>query len=106
MQDIPLPPHPPAFRRLCERAIALFQALLPADVHERARLVPQIRHALEDVQAEAERLDLRLPGFAAEQGLLVDASSALQSIDMDRGGPRVPHWVERAVADLRRVAGD
>ena len=104
MSEPPLPQHPAEFRRLCDEAVEAFRALLAVDGHERGRLIPGIRALLERVNREVEEMDLRAPGFAAEQGALVDAASALQSIDLDRGGPHVPRYVERAVADLRRVA--
>lgn len=105
MSDAPVPAHPPEFRALCREAASLFESLPSATQEERTRRLPEIRRLLERIHQQAEALDLRAPGFATEQGLLVDASSALQSIDIDRGGPRVPHWVERAVADLRRLEG-
>lgn len=105
MTEPTLPPHSAEFRRLCQQAIDRFQALAAADPGRRGALVPEIRALLERIDREIEESDLLSPGFAAEQGLLVDASSALQSIDLDRGGPRVARFVERAVADIRRVAG-
>lgn len=100
----PVPPHPPEFRALCQEAVSRFQALAAADAGERGRLVAELRALLERIDREVEEMDLRAPGFAAEQGWLVDASSALQSIALDRGGPHVARYAERAAADLRRVA--
>lgn len=34
----------------------------------------------------------------------MDAASALQAIGRDRGGPNVPRFVDRIVADLRHMA--
>jgi hypothetical protein len=51
-----------------------------------------------------KELDLRDPEFPREQGWLVDAASAFQSIEMDRGGRQVEKYVQRAVEDLRRVS--
>lgn len=98
------PIHPPEFVRLCEHAIALFTGLKDATARERAARIPEIRGVLAEIDRQVTELDLRSPGFAQEQGRLADASSALQSIDLDRGGPGVPRFVDRAVADLRRVA--
>ncbi|HEX2202831.1 MAG TPA: hypothetical protein VHG91_06025 [Longimicrobium sp.] len=105
MSDAPPLEHPAEIRRLCDEAIAGFEALAAADPGERGRLVPGLRALLERIDEAVEEADLLHPDFAREQGWLVDASSALQSIDLDRGGPHVPRFVERAVADLRRVAG-
>jgi hypothetical protein len=97
--------HPPQFRRLCTDAVEAFGALAAAAPFDRARLIPGLREMLARIDEQVDELDIREPGFAREQGLLVDASSALQSIDMDRGGPNVERYVERAIADIRRVAG-
>lgn len=97
--------HPPELHRLCQEAIDAFRALPAADLHERGAKIPAIRALLERIDQWVEETDLLDPAFAREQGWLVDASSALQSIDLDRGGPHVERYVERAAADLRRVAG-
>jgi hypothetical protein len=102
--DAPLQ-HPPAFRRLCDEAVEAFRALAAAEPFDRGRLIPGLRVMLTRIDEQVDELDIRDPGFAREQGLLVDASSALQSIDLDRGGPHVERYVERAIADIRRVAG-
>jgi hypothetical protein len=99
-------PHPPEFRALCEEAAEAFRALAAAEPMGRGARIPALRALLERVEERLEELDLRTPAFAREQGLVVDAAFALQSIDMDRGGPHVPRLAERAAADLRRVAGD
>lgn len=97
--------HPDEFRRLCTRAAEGFRALAVADAAERGRMIPELRALLARIDEQVDELDIALPGFAREQGLLVDASSALQSIDMDRGGPHVRRYVERAIADIERVSG-
>lgn len=103
--DAPVP-HPPEFRRLCDEAVERFHALAAAEGPiARGRLIPPLRELLMRIDEQIEELDIRDPGFAREQGLLVDASSALESIDLDRGGPHVERYVERAIADIRRVAG-
>lgn len=105
MSDEQAPSHPQEFRALCEQAIERFRALAAAPALERGALIPDLRALLQRIDAEMDELDLLQPRFAEEQGLLVNAASALQSIDLDRGGPHVARYVERAVADLRRVAG-
>ena len=97
-------PHPPEFVRLCEDAIAQLQALKDASPMERGTRLPAIRALLSEVSARMADLDLLRPGFADEQGTLTDAASALQAIDLDRGGPHVPRFVDRIVDDLRRIA--
>ena len=97
--------HPAAFVRLCEEAIAQLEALKSATAMERGTRLPAVRAVLSDIGAQLAELDLRQPGFADEQGTLTDAASALQAIDMDRGGPHVPRFVDRIVQDLRRIAG-
>lgn len=97
-------PHPPEFVRLCEQAIQALEGLKLATPMERGTRLPAIRELLAEISGRLADLDLRLPGFADEQGTLTDASSALQAIDMDRGGPHVPRFVDRIVADLRRIA--
>lgn len=107
MTEPALPSHPPEFRRLCGQAIERFRALAAAaGPLERGAMIPGLRALLAQIDEQVEEMDLRAPGFAREQGLLVDASSALQSIDLDRGGPHVERYAERAIADLRRVAGE
>ncbi len=96
--------HPPEFVRLCEDAIAQLEALRDAEPTERGTRLPAIRGLLAEVSARVADLDLLRPGFADEQGTLTDAASALQAIDLDRGGPHVPRFVDRIVQDLRRIA--
>ena len=96
--------HPAEFVRLCEDAIAQLEALKGASPMERGIRLPAIRALLADISARMADLDLLRPGFADEQGTLTDAASALQAIDMDRGGPHVPRFVDRIVQDLRRIA--
>jgi hypothetical protein len=105
MSDEPAAPHPPEFRRLCAEAVERFQALDAADAGERGRMVPALRDLLSRIDQQVDELDITLPGFAREQGWLIDASSALQSIDLDRGGPHVHRYVARAIADIERVSG-
>lgn len=96
--------HPATFVRLCEDAIARLEALKKASAMERGTRLPAIRTLLSDIGAQMAELDLLRPGFADEQGTLTDAASALQAIDLDRGGPHVPRFVDRIIQDLRRIA--
>lgn len=105
MSDEPRVQHPAEFRQLCAQAIERFRALAAADASARGQMIPELRALLARIDEQVDELDITLPGFAREQGLLVDASSALQSIDLDRGGPHVHRYVARAIADLERVAG-
>lgn len=103
--DDPTPaPHPAEFVRMCEEAIEQLEALKAGGVMERGAMLPAIRDQLSEISAQLAEMDLRTPGFADEQGTLTDAASALQAIDMDRGGPHVPRFVDRIVQDLRRIA--
>lgn len=98
--------HPAEFRRLCDDAIDRFRALAAAEPTERGRMIPDLRQRLAAIDEWIDDQDITATAaFAREQGLLVDASSALQSIDLDRGGPHVARYVERAIADIQRVAG-
>jgi hypothetical protein len=96
--------HPPEFVHLCQQAITELEALKAASPMDRGARLMMIRALLADIGLQMAELDLRTPGFADEQGTLVDAASALQAIDLDRGGPNVPRFVDRIVADLRRIA--
>jgi len=98
--------HPADFRRLCEHAVERFRALAAATPHDRGELVAELGALLVRIDEQVDDMDLLEPGFAREQGFLADASSALQSIGMDRGGPHVERYVQRAIADLQRVEGD
>lgn len=97
-------PHPPEFVRLCEQAIGALEALKADPPLERGQRLLAIRALLADIGLQMAELDLRTPGFADEQGTLVDAAGALQAIDLDRGGPNVPRFADRIIADLRRIA--
>jgi hypothetical protein len=104
MSDPTPPEHPAAFVRLCEDAIAQLEALKTDAPMERGTRLAAIRGLLSDIGVQMAELDLLQPGFADEQGTLTDAASALQAIDLDRGGPHVPRFVDRIVQDLRRIA--
>jgi hypothetical protein len=105
MTESSSPVHPPEFMDLCQRAVGELEALKADAPMDRGRRLMTIRALLADIGLQMAELDLRSPGFADEQGTLVDAASALQAIDLDRGGPNVPRFVDRIVADLRRIAG-
>jgi|GEM_PF-1642387 len=104
MSDQAIPPHPPEFRLLCERAAEGFRALPDAELSRRGALVAELRGLLARIELRMEELDLGTPAFADEQGLMLNAASALQSIDLDRGGPHVARLAGRAADDLRRLA--
>ncbi|HET7230238.1 MAG TPA: hypothetical protein VFJ16_09560 [Longimicrobium sp.] len=98
--------HPPEFRRLCDDVIEHFRVLAAAEPMERGRMIPAIRAALARIDEWIDEQDIGSTAtFAREQGLLVNASSALESIDLDRGGPHVRRYVDRAIADIQQVAG-
>jgi hypothetical protein len=97
--------HPAEFRALCGEAAERFRALVDADLHERGRMIPDIRALLGRIDEQIDEMDIRDPAFPQEQAALIDASTALQSIDLDRGGPHVARYVDRAIADIQRLAG-
>lgn len=97
-------PHPPEFVQACESAIERLLALKDAPAMERGARLLDIRQALADIGERLAELDWEDERFAREQGALQDASSALGAIDLDRGGPQVPRYVDRIVEDLRRIA--
>jgi hypothetical protein len=99
-----LSPHPPELRSLCARAAALFESLRDQDLTQRAATLRELRPLLTEIDETVKELDLRDPDFPREQGWLMDAASALQSIEMDRGGWHVDKFALRAAEDLRRVA--
>ncbi|HEX2211589.1 MAG TPA: hypothetical protein VHG93_28135 [Longimicrobium sp.] len=98
-------PHPPEFVRLCEQAIGELEALKADPPMQRGPRLLTIRALMADIGLQLAELDLRTPGFGDEQGTLVDAVSALQAVDLDRGGPNVPRFADRIIADLRSIAG-
>lgn len=101
---MPSAAHPPEFVQLCQQAIGALEALKADPPMDRGKRLLTIRALLADIGLQMAELDLRTPGFADEQGTLVDAASALQAIDLDRGGPNVPRFADRIIADLRRIA--
>lgn len=99
-----LSPHPPELRARCARAAELFESLRSQDLHQRGETLALLRPLLAEIDETVKELDLRDPDFPREQGWLVDAASALQSIELDRGGWHVDKFAHRAAEDLRRVA--
>ena len=97
-------PHPPELRQLCAEAAALFESLLEQDFTTRGATLAELRPLLTRIDETVKELDLKDPDFPQEQGWLVDAASALQSIELDRGGWHVDKFAHRAAEDLRRVA--
>jgi hypothetical protein len=105
MSDGAGPSHPPQFVELCRHAVDLLTSLKGATPEMRAVLLPRIDEALARIDEQVKTLDLGTEWFADEQGDIVTASSALQAIEMDRGGSHVERYVDRAVAALRHVGG-
>jgi hypothetical protein len=97
-------PHPQDLRQMCGRAAELFESLLPQDLAARGETLRELNTLLGRIDERVKELDLVDPDFPREQGWLVDAASALQSIQMDRGGWHVEKYVRRAAEDLRHVA--
>ena len=97
-------PHPPELRALCIQAAGLFEALPAQEMETRSETLVQLEALLSRIDEQVKELDLRDPDFPREQGWLVDAASALRSIEMDRGGWNVEKFAHRAAEDLRRVA--
>jgi hypothetical protein len=97
-------PHPQAFRELCRRAIDLLESLKAASPTERTGLLRQAQEAMREIDAQVKSLDLGDPTFNDEQGDLIAAASALQAIELDRGGPRVPRYVDTAIEAIRHVS--
>jgi hypothetical protein len=97
--------HPEAFRELCRRAIDLLEQLKAAPATERTDTLRQAQSAMREIDAQVKSLDLGDPTFNDEQGDLIAASSALQAIELDRGGPRVAKYADTAIAAIRHVSG-
>lgn len=97
------PPRPAELARLCADAIAQLEALKAASPMERGTRLGAVRALLADLGTALAEADLLRPEFADEQAILTDAASALQAIDLDRGGPHVPRFVDRIIQDLRRI---
>ena len=106
MSDAPARPHPPEFMALCQRAAELLSSVPTLPLAERGARLRQVHAVMEEIDGRLKELDLGDPHFNAEQTELLAASSALQALELDRGGPNVPRYVERAVAAIRSVAGE
>lgn len=98
-------PHPPEFVRLCERAIEELRGFPALPLEERGPRLAALHARLAEIGERMAELDLRDPEFPEEQGTLGDAASALLALEMDRGGPHAPRYVERIIGDLRRISG-
>lgn len=96
--------HPAAFVHLCEEAVRQLQALEGMGPMERGAALIPIRAALAEIAERMEALDWETPRYEREQAALLDAANALGAIDLDRGGPHVPRYVQRIVDDLGRIA--
>ena len=97
-------PHPPEFVQACEGAIERLLAFRAAGPMERGAQLPAIRQALASIGERLAELDWEDERYAREQGTVQDAASALGAIELDRGGPQVPRYVDRIIDDLRRIA--
>lgn len=97
-------PHPAAFRDLCRRAVDLLEQLKAAPATDRTELLRQAQQAMRDIDAQVKSLDLGDPTFNDEQGDLIAAASALQAIELDRGGPRAAKYADTAIAAIRHVS--
>jgi hypothetical protein len=97
-------PHPPEFVQACEAAIERLLAFRAAGPMERGAQLPAIRGALASIGERLAELDWEDERYAREQGTVQDAASALGAIELDRGGPQVPRYVDRIIDDLRRIA--
>ncbi|HZG44506.1 MAG TPA: hypothetical protein VEY93_16260, partial [Longimicrobium sp.] len=96
--------HPPEFVQACEGAIERLLAFRAAGPMERGAQLPAIRQALASIGERLAELDWEDERYAREQGTVQDAASALGAIELDRGGPQVPRYVDRIIDDLRRIA--
>jgi hypothetical protein len=97
-------PHPADFRELCQRAVAVLQDLKAAGPTDRTPLLLQAQDALRDIDQQVKTLDLGDPAFNDEQGDVMAASSALQAIELDRGGPKVGKYADQAIEAIERLA--
>jgi hypothetical protein len=104
MPDSQHVPHPASFRELCGRAVQVLEQLKAAGPTERTELLRQAQDAMRQIDGQVKSLDLGDPAFNDEQGDLIAASSALQAIELDRGGPKVPKYVDTAIEHIRRMA--
>ncbi|MBB4637738.1 hypothetical protein [Longimicrobium terrae] len=96
--------HPAAFVHLCREAVRQLRALESMGAMERGAALVPIRAALSEIGEKMEALDWETPRYEREQAALMDAANALGAIDLDRGGPHVPRYVQRIVDDLERIA--
>lgn len=96
--------HPAAFVHLCREAIRHLRALEGMGPMERGAALAPIRDALARIGERMVALDREASRYEREQAALLDAANALGAIELDRGGPHVPRYVQRIVEDLERIA--
>jgi hypothetical protein len=96
-------PHPPELAQSCESAIERLLAFKDAGPLDRAAQLPAIRQALAAIGERLADLDWGDERYEDDLGAVQDAASALGAIELDRGGPQVPRYVDRIVDDLRRI---
>jgi hypothetical protein len=82
----------------------MLEQLKAAAATERTALLRQAQDAMREIDAQVKSLDLGDPTFNDEQGDLIAASSALQAIELDRGGPRVAKYADTAIAAIHHVS--
>lgn len=104
MSDHPAAPRPADFVQLCDDTVRQLRELERAGSLERASAIPPIRAALAEIGERMAVLDWETDRYEREQAALLDAAGALGVIDLDRGGPHVPRYVQRIVDDLGRIA--
>jgi hypothetical protein len=97
-------PHPADFRELCDSAVQTLEQLKAAGPTDRTPLLLQAQQAMREIDVRVKSMDLGDPTFNDEQGDLIAAASALQAIELDRGGPKVPKYADTAIEAIRRVA--
>jgi hypothetical protein len=108
MSDAPARPHPPEFIALCRHAAELLDSVPGLPLTERGERLRQAHAAVEQIDRRLKELDLDRgdPHFSEEQGDLIAVASALQALELDRGGPNVRRYVDRAITAIRHVAGE
>jgi hypothetical protein len=97
-------PHPQPFRALCGRAVDALERLKAAAPTDRTALLREAQAAMSEIDRQVKSMDLGDPTFNDEQGDLIAASSALQALELDRGGPKASKYADTAIDAIRRVS--